>query len=151
MDRRHGARYRATPRGAPARPSPAGPWDTSRAALERCARPTASRRRREAAPARHGSAAGAPRLRHDGARTPWCHGAPKGAHRMFESVQPPPSEPGRFRSVLKLFALRVLLLLLLIPVNQLLGLVRERSSRRNEVRQELAHAWGGEQTLGALV
>src|SRR6185369_5355133 len=70
---------------------------------------------------------------------------------MFESVQPPPSEPGRFRAVLKLLALGVLLLLLLIPVNQLLGLVRERSSRRNEVREELAHAWGGEQTLGALV
>jgi len=70
---------------------------------------------------------------------------------MFESVQPPPSEPGRFRAVLKLFALGVLVLLLLIPVSQLLGLVRERSSRRNEVRDELARVWGGEQTLGAVV
>ena len=70
---------------------------------------------------------------------------------MFESVQPPPSEPGRFRAVLKLFALGVLVLLLLIPVSQLLGLVRERSSRRNEVREELARVWGGEQTLGAVV
>src|SRR4029078_7197334 len=76
---------------------------------------------------------------------------PKGAHRMFESVQPPPSEPGRFRAVLKLLALGVLVLLLLIPVNQLLGLVRERSSRRNEVCEELARTWGGEQTLGAVV
>jgi len=70
---------------------------------------------------------------------------------MFESVQPPPSEPGRFRAFLKLLALGVLVLLLLIPVNQLLGLVRERSSRRNEVRDGLARTWGGEQTLGALV
>ena len=70
---------------------------------------------------------------------------------MFESVQPPPAEPGRFRAVLKRFALGILVLLLLIPVNQLLGLVRERSSRRNEVRDELARVWGGEQTLGAVV
>src|SRR6185295_9357780 len=70
---------------------------------------------------------------------------------MFESVQPSPAEPGRFRAFLKLLALGVLVLLLLIPVSQLLGLVRERSSRRNEVRDELARVWGGEQTLGAVV
>lgn len=70
---------------------------------------------------------------------------------MFESVQPPASEPGRFRAILKLFALGALVLLLLVPVSQLLGLVRERSSRQDEVREELARVWGGEQTLGAVV
>ena len=68
---------------------------------------------------------------------------------MFDSVQPPPSEPGRFRAVLKLLALGVLVLLLLIPVSQLLGLVRERKSRQAEVREEIAKLWGDEQTLGA--
>ena len=70
---------------------------------------------------------------------------------MFESVQPSPSEPGRFRAILKLLALGALVLLLLIPVSQLLGLVRERSARQDEVRQELARVWGAEQTLGAVV
>ncbi|HXT52738.1 MAG TPA: inner membrane CreD family protein, partial [Thermoanaerobaculia bacterium] len=70
---------------------------------------------------------------------------------MFESVQPPPSEPGAFRAILKLISLGVLVLLLLIPVSQLLGLVRERKSRQDEVRNELARLWGGEQTLGAVV
>src|SRR6185436_5777513 len=70
---------------------------------------------------------------------------------MFEAVQPSPSEPGRFRAILKLLALGVLVLLLLIPVSQLLSLVRERSSRQDEVREELARVWGGEQTLGAVV
>jgi inner membrane protein len=55
------------------------------------------------------------------------------------------------RPILKLLALGGLVLLLLIPVAQLLGLVRERASRREEVRAELSSLWGGEQILGALV
>lgn len=71
---------------------------------------------------------------------------------MFESLQPPPpSEPSAFRTVLKLITLGVLVLLMLVPVTQILGLVRERQSRQLEVRNELARQWGGEQTLGALV
>lgn len=64
------------------------------------------------------------------------------------SVSP---EPGRFRAILKLVALGGLVLLLLIPVAQLLSLVRERQLRQMQVRNELAQLWGGEQTVGALV
>jgi len=60
-------------------------------------------------------------------------------------------EPGRFRSILKLAALGALVLLLLVPVNQLVSLVRERQARQLLVREELAQLWGGQQTLGALV
>jgi inner membrane protein len=55
------------------------------------------------------------------------------------------------RSLLKLVVLGGLGLVLLIPVAQLLGLVRERRERQEEVRRELAALWGGEQTVGAVV
>ncbi|HEV8630989.1 MAG TPA: cell envelope integrity protein CreD [Thermoanaerobaculia bacterium] len=60
-------------------------------------------------------------------------------------------EGGPGRALLKLASLAILVLLLLVPVTQLLGLVRERQSRQEEVRRELARMWGGEQTLGALM
>jgi inner membrane protein len=58
---------------------------------------------------------------------------------------------GALRSLLKLVMLGVLALVLLIPVTQLLGLVRERRERQEEVRREVTASWGGEQTVGALV
>jgi inner membrane protein len=68
-------------------------------------------------------------------------------------MQPNPivAEPSRFRAVLKLLALGVLVLLLMIPVAQLVDLVRERKARQLEVREELAQLWGGPQSLGAVV
>jgi inner membrane protein len=61
-----------------------------------------------------------------------------------------PAPPVR-RPILKLMALAALVVLMLVPVAQLLGLVRERASRQDAVRAELASLWGGEQTVGALV
>jgi inner membrane protein len=68
---------------------------------------------------------------------------------MFEPLQSP--EPGRFRTVLKLVTLGILVLLLLVPVTKVLGLVHERQARLWQVQSELAKTWGAEQTLGALV
>jgi inner membrane protein len=58
---------------------------------------------------------------------------------------------GAVRSLLKLMVLGGLGLVLLIPVAQVLGLVRERRERQEEVRREVSASWGGEQTVGALV
>jgi inner membrane protein len=58
---------------------------------------------------------------------------------------------GAWRSVVKLGMIGFLGLLLLIPVSQVLGLVRERQQREREVQAELARLWGGPQTVGALV
>ena len=58
---------------------------------------------------------------------------------------------GAWRSVVKLGLIGFLGLLLLVPVTQVLGLVRERQQREREVQAELARLWGGAQTVGALV
>lgn len=54
-------------------------------------------------------------------------------------------------AALKLAILGALVLVLLVPVSQILDLVRERADRLSGVRAELATAWGGPQALGAAI
>lgn len=68
---------------------------------------------------------------------------------LYETEEAAPR--GAWKSVVKLGMIGVLGLLLLIPVTQVLGLVRERQQRERDVQAELARLWGGAQTVGALV
>lgn len=72
---------------------------------------------------------------------------------MEETVQTEGTRVARpaWASAVKLTVLGVLVLLLLIPVASVLGLVREREGRADEVRQEIGGVWGRQQTLGAAV
>jgi inner membrane protein len=55
------------------------------------------------------------------------------------------------RSVVKLAALVILVLLLMIPIAMVLDLVRERRAYQSTVTHEIGRIWGGSQTVGAVV
>lgn len=57
----------------------------------------------------------------------------------------------RWTPTIKLLVLGGLVLVLLIPVSQVLSLVRERQVRADQVREEVGAVWGREQTVGAAV
>jgi len=68
-------------------------------------------------------------------------------------VAPPPlpkSQPSfgkRYRTIIKLIGVGILILLLLIPLGMITGVLNERLSRRNEAVAEITSSWGKEQNV----
>src|ERR1700731_2409807 len=66
---------------------------------------------------------------------------------------PPPlpkSQPSfgkRYRTIIKLIGVGILILLLLIPLGMITGVLNERLSRRNEAVAEITSSWGKEQNV----
>ena len=66
-------------------------------------------------------------------------------------VAPPPlpkSQPSfgkRYRTIIKLIGVGVLILLLLIPLGMISGVLSGRLSRRNEAVADITSSWGREQ------
>src|SRR5438105_7709068 len=66
---------------------------------------------------------------------------------------PPPlpkSQPSfgkRYRTIIKLIGVGVLILLLLIPLGMITGVLSDRLSRRNEAVTEITSSWGKEQSV----
>src|SRR5437588_2293382 len=72
---------------------------------------------------------------------------------MSETQAPPPlpkSQPSfgkRYRTIIKLIGVGVLILLLLIPLNMITGVLSDRLSRRNEAIADITSSWGKEQSI----
>jgi inner membrane protein len=68
-------------------------------------------------------------------------------------IIPPPlpkSQPSfgkRYRTIIKLIGVGVLILLLLIPLGMITGVLNERLQRRNEAVTEITSSWGKEQCV----
>src|SRR5205814_3095234 len=68
-------------------------------------------------------------------------------------VAPPPlpkSQPSfgkRYRTIIKLIGVGVLILLLLIPLGMIKGVLSDRLSRRNEAVSDITSSWGREQCV----
>ena len=72
---------------------------------------------------------------------------------MPETQAPPPlpkSQPSfgkRYRTIIKLIAVGVLILLLLIPLGMITGVLNDRLMRRNEAVADITSSWGREQSV----
>src|SRR5713101_8596683 len=72
---------------------------------------------------------------------------------MPETTAPPPlpkSQPSfgkRYRTIIKLIGVGILILLLLIPLNMITGVLSDRLSRRNEAVADITQSWGREQNV----
>src|SRR5947208_16998756 len=72
---------------------------------------------------------------------------------MPETQAPPPlpkSQPSfgkRYRTIIKLIGVGVLILLLLIPLGMISGVLSGRLSRRNEAVADITSSWGREQCV----
>src|SRR5437879_5610748 len=73
---------------------------------------------------------------------------------MPESPTAPPplpkSQPSfgkRYRTIIKLIAVGVLILLLLIPLGMITGVLNDRLMRRNEAVADVTASWGKEQSV----
>src|SRR2546423_7117586 len=72
---------------------------------------------------------------------------------MPETQAPPPlpkSQPSfgkRYRTIIKLIGVGVLILLLLIPLNMITGVLSDRLQRRNEAVADITSSWGKEQSV----
>src|SRR6266446_1016229 len=72
---------------------------------------------------------------------------------MPETTAPPPlpkSQPSfgkRYRTIIKLIGVGILILLLLIPLGMISGVLSDRLSRRNEAVADITSSWGREQNL----
>jgi inner membrane protein len=66
---------------------------------------------------------------------------------------PPPlpkSQPSfgkRYRTIIKLIGVGVLILLLLIPLGMITGVLNDRLTRRNEAVADITSSWGKEQSV----
>src|SRR6266567_7471841 len=58
-----------------------------------------------------------------------------------------PSFGKRYRTIIKLIGVGVLILLLLIPLGMITGVLSDRLNRRNEAVTEITSAWGKEQSV----
>jgi len=58
-----------------------------------------------------------------------------------------PSFGNRFRTIIKLIGVAVLVLLLLIPLGMITGVLNERLMRRNEAVADITSSWGREQNI----
>src|SRR4051794_30467660 len=69
------------------------------------------------------------------------------------TAAPPPlpkSQPSfgkRYRTIIKLIGVGLLILLLLIPLGMITGVLNERLSRRNEAVSDITSSWGKQQCL----
>src|ERR1043165_1113408 len=69
------------------------------------------------------------------------------------TAAPPPlpkSQPSfgrRYRTVIKLIGVGLLILLLLIPLGMITGVLSDRLNRRNEAVGEITSSWGKEQCV----
>ena len=69
------------------------------------------------------------------------------------TTAPPPlpkSQPSfgkRYRTIIKLIGVGVLILLLLTPLGMITGVLSDRLSRRNEAVAEITSSWGKEQSI----
>ena len=72
---------------------------------------------------------------------------------MPETTAPPPlpkSQPSfgkRYRAIIKLIGVGVLILLLLIPLQMITGVLSDRLNRRNEAVVDITSSWGKEQSI----
>src|SRR5213595_4255499 len=72
---------------------------------------------------------------------------------MADQQAPPPlpkSQPSfgrRYRTIIKLIGVGVLILLLLIPLGMITGVLSDRLSRRNEAVADITSSWGKEQNV----
>src|SRR5436190_19560832 len=72
---------------------------------------------------------------------------------MPETTAPPPlpkSQPSfgkRYRTIIKLIGVGILILLLLIPLGMISGVLNDRLSRRNEAVADITSSWGKQQCL----
>src|SRR3989440_5900753 len=72
---------------------------------------------------------------------------------MPETQAPPPlpkSQPSfgkRYRTIIKLIGVGILILLLLIPLNMITGVLSDRLSRRNEAVADITSSWGKQQCV----
>src|ERR1700724_866632 len=68
-------------------------------------------------------------------------------------VAPPPlpkSQPSfgkRYRTIIKLIGVGILILLLLIPLGMITGVLSDRLNRRNEAVADITSSWGREQNV----
>src|SRR5947207_3700711 len=58
-----------------------------------------------------------------------------------------PSFGKRYRTIIKLIGVGVLILLLLIPLGMITGVLSDRLSRRNEAVADITSSWGKEQCV----
>src|SRR5947209_18037015 len=76
---------------------------------------------------------------------------------MPETQAPPPlpkSQPSfgkRYRTIIKLIGVGILILLLLIPLGMISGVLSDRLSRRNEAVADITSSWGKQQSVGGPV
>src|SRR5881227_3540226 len=72
---------------------------------------------------------------------------------MPETQAPPPlpkSQPSfgkRYRTIIKLIGVGILILLLLIPLSMITGVLADRLQRRNEAVADITSSWGKEQNV----
>src|SRR5437588_7748252 len=72
---------------------------------------------------------------------------------MPETQAPPPlpkSQPSfgkRYRTIIKLIGVGILILLLLIPLGMISGVLSDRLSRRNEAVADITSSWGKQQSI----
>src|SRR5438132_8534935 len=73
---------------------------------------------------------------------------------MPESPTAPPplpkSQPSfgkRYRTIIKLIGVGILILLLLIPLGMITGVLSDRLNRRNEAVADITSSWGKEQSV----
>src|SRR5207237_10650243 len=72
---------------------------------------------------------------------------------MPETQAPPslpksqPSFGKRYRTIIKLIGVGILILLLLIPLSMITGVLADRLQRRNEAVADITSSWGKEQSV----
>src|SRR5256885_14583082 len=72
---------------------------------------------------------------------------------MPETTAPPPlpkSQPSfgrRYRTIIKLIGVGILILLLLIPLGMINGVLSDRLNRRNEAVGDITSSWGKQQSV----
>src|SRR5437588_9920025 len=72
---------------------------------------------------------------------------------MSETQAPPPlpkSQPSfgkRYRTIIKLIGVGVLIVLLLVPLQMITGVLSDRLNRRNEAVADITSSWGKQQSI----